>query len=491
MTRCFALAVMTALLLPAQAPRQTMPGSTGVPLGQPLPKPKSQRVVGGGPVLTIEEVLASVERNYPPLLAALQERVLADADVLSAEGQFDLRLRSGFTAETWGFYDTRRFSTGVEQPLQWQGCTVSSGYRLGTGNFADYDGKNLTQNSGEVFGSARMPLLRDRDIDSRRATLRKTLIGRKLADLSIDQQKLALVQTAQRRYWDWVFSGRRYAIAFQLLEIAQERDQQLRDAVNIGLLPQVEVVENQRIVSQRKAAVVDATRGLQQASFELSLFVRDDTGSPLIPGNDRLPDAFPAVRDLAQDRAMQDIAAALQYRPEVQRIDSQIGQTEIDVELSKNQLKPNIDIFSTLTSQVGATNRVARGPQELVAGVEFVLPFQRRQAKGALGAAEARKRILEQRLRFQKDQIVTEVRDALSAVENARERVAAVEQELEYTRRMEEAEGLKYSLGDSTLFVLNLRERDTADAALRVAGAQADYQRAVAYYEFTVAQALR
>lgn len=454
-------------------------------------KRMAERAIGGGTTLTLKDVLDSVERNYPPLLAVLQDRVVADADVLVAEGQFDTRLRSGFTSENLGFYENRRLTFGLEQPLQWQGMSFASGYRLGSGDFASYEGKSLTRDLGEGFTSVRFPLFRDREIDGRRATLRKAVIGRKIADLGIDQQKLVITQSATRVYWDWVFAGQRYEIAYQLLRIAEDRDRILREAVRIGQLPQVDVVDNERVIAQRRGALVDARRALQAAGISLSLFYRDDTGRPVIAANTQLPGGFPEPEDIKQDRATQDIQAALQYRPEVERLNSQLGQVAIDRQLAKNQLLPNVDLVSGFTTQIGAIGRVVRGPQELTSGIEFVLPFQRRQAKGADAAARARETALQQRLRFQRDQIEAEVRDALSAVENARDRVLVTRQELEQTRRVEEAEALKYRLGDTTLFVLNLRERDTADAALRVAASEADYHRAMALYQFAVAEALR
>jgi outer membrane protein, heavy metal efflux system len=489
----------TPTQVPSQVPRETISGdkTTGVVLSQPLPTVTNERVVGGGNPLTLAELVSSLERHYPPLLVAFQDRVLADADVLTQEGQFDFRLRSTAQLDRLGAFTNERFGVQFEQPLQWNGATIGSGYRITDGTFRSTDlSSSATAAAGEVFSSARLPLFRDREIDPRRANLQRAKIGRRLADLGIEQQKLILVQLATQRFGNWLFAGQQYQIATRLLRIAEVRDKIFRDAFAIGQLPKVEVIDNERVIAQRRGAVVAARRALQQAAIDLSLFYRDDQGMPIIVGDDRVPDSFPAQKDLTQRRATEDIEAALQYRPELRRIEGQIGQNDIDVKLFKNQLKPNIDLVSSLGSQIGTrrinpTQAISRGPQEFVGGVEFVLPFQRRQAKGQLQAAEARREQFQQRLRFQKDQIVAEVRDALSAVENARDRVDAAKDELDRTRQVEEAEGLKYRLGDSTLFVLNLRERDTADAALRVAAAEADYLRSYAYYEFTVAQALR
>lgn len=120
----------------------------------------------------------------------------------------------------------------------------------------------------------------------------------------------------------------------------------------------------------------------------------------------------------------------------------------------------------------------------------FDLPLQRRQATSQLQNAEARLGEVEQREKFQRDQVTADVRDAASAVKAAFERSNVVSQELSVTRQVEDAERLRFELGDSTLFVLNQREQATAEAAIREANALADYFRAYAAYELAIAKAL-
>jgi outer membrane protein TolC len=116
--------------------------------------------------------------------------------------------------------------------------------------------------------------------------------------------------------------------------------------------------------------------------------------------------------------------------------------------------------------------------------------LQRRAARGREQAAEARLTQIDQRTRFQRDQIVAEVQDAVSAVRAAFQRVGVLTNEVVATRRVEVAERDRYELGDSNLFTLNLREISTVDAQIREVLAFADYYRAVALYELSIAQAL-
>lgn len=456
--------------------------------GQPPSLPEPVASPRGG-WLTLQQVLASVETQYPPLLAALQDKVLASADLLVAEGRFDLAMRGGYDGSYFGAYPNDVYRASVEKPLEYNGMTLNGGYQLGEGSFAAYDGKRQTDSAGEFRTGFRAPLLRDRAIDSRRADLYKALIGRRIADLGVDQQRLTIIQMATRRYYDWVAAGRRLEAAGAVLKVAEQRDQQLRDASEIGQIPRIDVTDNQRAILTRRNQVIEARRALELAAIDLSLYYRDANGQPNLVSPSLLPPDFPALRDLTEQRLADDVDLALKRRPEVRRFTAQKEQVEVDRKLARNQLLPNIDVAVNYSRNAG-DRIIKRGPDELQASLIFDLPLERRQAKGRDLAAAARIRQFDERERFAKDQITAEVQDAYSAVRAAYSRAQVLREELAVARQLEEAERARFQLGDGTLFLVNLREQATFDTAIRELAATNDYFRAWALYEYAIAEAL-
>lgn len=475
LSRTFVLAValLFAARLVAQIPALPEPGTVGAP----------------GNWLTLHQVLQSVEIHYPPLLAALQDKVLASADLLAAESRFDLAVRGGYDGSSLGGYPNDTYRASVERPIEFNGMSLTGGYQLGQGSFASYDGKRQTDSAGEFRTGFRAPLLRDRSIDSRRAELYKAVIGRKIADLGVDQQRLAIVQMATRRYYDWMAAGRRLGVAESVLKVAEERDQQLKDAASIGLIPRIDVTDNKRAILARRNQVIEARRALELAAIDLSLFYRDANGQPSLVSPDLLPPDFPALKDLTEQRLADDVELALKRRPEVRRFAAQKEQVEIDRKLARNQLLPNIDLALSYSRNAG-DRIVRRGPDELQASLIFDLSVQRRQAKSRDLAAGARIRQFDERERFARDQVAAEVQDAYSAVRAAYGRAQVQRQELEVARELEEAERARFQLGDGTLFLVNLREQATFDTAIRELSATNEYFRAWALYEYAIAEAL-
>lgn len=437
--------------------------------------------------LQLKQVLDSTLNNYPPLLAALQDRVIADADFLTAEGRFDLNAKALYDADYFTKYPNQNYALGVDQATRFQGMSYFGGWRLGQGDYASYDGKRETDSAGEYSAGLRMPLLRDRSIDSRRADLYKAGLGRRVAGLGIEQQKLLIIQLATRRYWDWVAAGRRLEVARAILETALHRDQQLKDAFALGQIPRMDVTDNQQAILNRRQNAMAAERGLEQAAIELSLFYRDPSGNPQLPAAAQLPPQFPGIRDFDAIRLMDDIDLAIKRRPEIQRFSAQRDQVEFDRKLARNQLLPAVDLIVAYTREAG-TRQVARGPDELGVTLNFDLPVQRRQAKGRESSALARIEQFDQRERFARDQVVAEVRDAYSALSQAYKQTQVLREQVEVARHLEEAERVRFELGEGTLFVVNLREQITAETALREISAVQDYFRALALYDFATAR---
>lgn len=443
------------------------------------------------PVVHPEDIVESVRKHYPPLLAALGDIEIAEADLLSARGRFDTVLRATAVSDQMGFYDVRRVDTWIDQPTTMQGLSFFSGYRAGLGNFAPYDGKLATRDLGEAYTGVRLPLFRDRAIDSRRGELAKARIGTRLAQLSVEQQKLTILQAALTRYWVWVGAVRRLNVAREMLQVAESRQKLLEEGVQAGQLPGIEATENSRAVVQRRSAMIDADRAARGAAIDLSLYYRNAAGEPVVPAPDQAPVQFPQPVTLTDSEVQEDLRAALRKRPELSRLEAQQDQIEVDIDLAKNAAKPAVDLSAGFVNAMGTPNPlVKRGPQEFRTGLSFEFPLQNRRAKGQQAAAEARNRQTGQRIRFLQNQITAEVQDATAFVETARQKLEALRAEVRLSLDLEQAERLRFELGEGTLFMLNLRELATADAALREAAAQADYQRAVTAYEAATGELL-
>lgn len=435
--------------------------------------------------LQLSEVRQSIERFYPLIEAAQRDVQIAEADLLSARGAFDPIARARADGAPLGYYQGGRADLSIETPTPWWGTTFFGGYRVSFGKFADYDGKLETNQYGELRAGVKVPLWRNGPIDRRRANIGRAELGRDAANAGLTQQRIDSLRVGSLRYWDWLAAGQRYRVAQALLDLATQRNEQIAIRVQRGEMPAIERTDNRRALLQRKGLAVLANRALQQTAIELSLYLRASDGTPLLVDAQRLPREFPRPPaggiDTSVARIERDIEWALQRRPDVERLRLQREQQRIERDWAKNQLAPGIDAQMAVSQDFGP-GQTSLEPTVLEGSLVIDIPTLNRAARGRVAAAHAAMQRIDAQLRLQRDRVGTEVRDMLSALAAAAERVRVAAEELQTSREVEAAERERFALGDSTLFVVNLREQATFEAALREVDALADFQRALTTY---------
>jgi outer membrane protein TolC len=442
----------------------------------------------GGP-LGLEEVLSSVERNYPLLRAVEQERAIAGGRLISSLGVFDLNLDAG-TDGQGTTYDGIRNSVGVSQGLPYGGIGLFAGYRNGLGEFPTYKLGDKTADGGEFRAGVLVPLLRNREIDSPRATVQKARLDVRLAEPTIERQRLDFQQAAGRTYWSWVGAGQRLRVAERLVKLAVDRDQQLKDRVAAEATARIERVDNQQNIAQRNGVLVQAQRGFQKATIELSLFLRDGTGSPTLAGIDRLP-AFPDLPSVDIAIFPAALQTALELRPEPRRLRLQRDKLVVDLRLANNMMLPTLNAVVAASQDVGPGKSSLSGPNGLEtstvgAGLSFQLPVQRRDARGRIAFTQAQLAQLEQQLRFTEDAIRAEVQDTFSALERAAEFHRQAEQRVELVRLVASAERDLLRIGRSDVLRVTLREQAAFDAEVVEIGARQEYFRSLVEFRAAV-----
>ncbi|MCX6836882.1 MAG: TolC family protein [Verrucomicrobia bacterium] len=437
--------------------------------------------------LLLDEVLASVQSQYPPYLAALIEQDIANGRVRQAQGAFDVNLNAGGSMNLAGYYDGRTGYAMIEQPLPFWGGSVYSGYRLSSGFLPNYN-KDRTGVDGEGVLGFRIPLLRDGTIDRRRASLWQAQIDQELADPIILRQYLDFIRAATIGYYTWVASGQRLALAEELFRIAKDRDSAIAEQVKKGASAPIVQIDNQRLVVSREIATVQALRRFQASAIELSLFFRTrEKAEPIISDRHRVPKAFPPHPRLDESQLTADIAKAAVFRPEIRRIELLVQKVEIDRKLTKNHLLPNLDLGVEAGQFLGGNRPRDIERNEVEAKMEFKLPLQRREALGRVDIADATIVRLNNDKRFARDRITADVRDAYSALIAAYDALKMTRVNVELARQLEAAENERLKQGATDLLALQIREQATFDAQVLEVEAQADYFRAQANYRAAIA----
>ncbi len=454
---------------------------------QNVPVPSNLRGIGlqapEGKSFTLEHFLKLVEKNYPKLLAADAERRIFSAKRLEKAGAFDPVLSS--INEYLRVQDT--FIPGKAKDaihnesridlLTRSGIKIFTGMRLNPN-----DTKTPfvpTGKSGEYFAGVSVPLLRGLGINEKIAAESQAKLGEPLALQLFGATRLEVLLKAAAVYWDWAGAKARVDIARDLLSIAEARVGQIKERVNSGDLPALDIAESEQEIHRRQAALVKQEREFQKASLLLSVYLWDENGVPRnVPGVEDVPALKPEPRKLADSEWLDGRKMALALRPELKKIALERDQVKVDLRLAENMILPSMDAYVLQGADTGP-----QGIGPIVrAGVAVSAPLRQRTARGQAQAARLKLQKLNLDEKAEKLRIQAEVDDTVSAINTSYERWAATMVEVQKAKQVEKGERLRFGAGDSTLFLVNQRERASAEAQLRLAEVHVEYLQSMAAF---------
>jgi outer membrane protein TolC len=468
------LVVVGFLVIIAAAPRA---GAAEVVSAKPLP-----------PIpLTLDEVLAWVDRAHPLLKGAGTEKIVAKGKMLRALGAFEPTLVNDTEMERFipssGPQDTKTVGfndTLIEARHPW-GFRGSAGIREVINGPAKIPDLAFNNGNNQVLLGGFIPLLRGLITNPENAELERSNLADPKADNQIAQTRQDLFFAAASEYWDWTAAVKMADVQKRALKVAEDRFKQVEQRAKAGAAAPLDAVEANQEVQRRRESLIAATRAVEQEQYKLSMFLWE-RDSPVTPSVDRAWNFPVAVDPPSAEVVKADKLVARTTRPEIREVEIEAKLNNIDLALAKNNLLPSLDLEAS----------PARSPEKFVLGLgyrfgaEVRIPFLQRRSRGEVMEAQGKadRFVLVQKYREQ--QVLVDVDNALSALERAKERIAAAGQSLQLARTLEEGERFRFSVGATSVLFVNLRERNAVDSEANLLRAQADYQKAQAFYQWAI-----
>jgi outer membrane protein len=512
-------------------PSDSQSGQQQNPITQPLalsPEPGKDRVgVTPGQVqtLSMQDAITFALKNNLDIENFRQGVQIAQQNLYSLKGVYDIISSSDvhYTSQTTPVANI--FAGGgsggsfTQRALAYNFATNQVVEK--TGGFWEVDFNNSrvvtsstastlpTQYNSTISFSFTQPILRNFSIDQNR---RSITIAKKALDLSDSQFRQKVIETinaVQRAYWDLVFAIKNESIAREAVELARTQLENNRKMVEAGTLAPIELRSNEAQLEQNKGNVILALQSITTAENVLKGLLLKDTidkmwNSEIKPTDE--PQNTPSAIDLSES-----IRLALKNRPELDQLRLQVEQKQVDLSYYENQLKPQVDfvgVFST-TGLAGTPSTMLSGnpPTPLGAsvperfqggygqalsnvfsgdfktyqfGVRLSFPWRNRTAEANVGRTLAEARQLDARQRQLVQSVQIDVRNALQAVEAARQRFEAARAARLAADAQLKGEEEKFRAGLSTNFVVLQRQTDYSNAQGNEVRALTDYNKALA-----------
>ena len=398
-------------------------------------------------------------------------------------------------------------------------------------------------NTARLGASVTLPLTRNRSIDAARARLRISSKQVDLSDTQFEVRVIAIVSAVQEAYWNLVAARQDVVVTSEAVSLAREQLTRTQRMIDSGTLAPVELAAAEAELERRVDTWYASIGTLTQVENALKLLLGAGADDPLwddeiLPTEESTLDApeFPTVRE-AVDVALAD-------RPELRMNDLQRETNEIQTNLARNQTKAAVSVvggytlaglsgivssrenpfagstaiqsqrldqlsaihgldplptvsFSGVTpSLIGSYGNMweglfkARYPT-VYGGLQIDFTARNREARSELSKTA----IAERRIAFQRDQleqaVAAEVRNALQAIQTARQRITASEASVRAAQEKLDSEIRLFRTGESTNFLVLTRQNELSDSRRRAIVARLDFNKAVARAQQALGSTLR
>lgn len=426
--------------------------------------------------LTLEIYLRAVERNFPGLVSAEDQRRSSNANVLEKKGVFDplFSTEDGYTR----MQNTSHI--GVPKRVLFNYPKIEVPFQSGVRAFAQYRyNPNSSQSpyietgeGGEYSAGIFVPLLRGFKWNEQSVGLMQAKFGVQLAQQSFFLTRLDTLVKAGASYWNWVGAKLKTDVSKHILGLSNVIVDVAQQQERSGDLARIYVTEAEEDVARRNADMSQATRDFQRSSFRLSALLFDMGGIPLpLPTEENVPDTIPEPQPFSENETEHQVLTALNTRPELKAIDVQKKMADVDLKLAQNQLLPAVNAVYTEGYDTGynGIHNVYRGQ------VTISEPLLLRTAKGKVAAAKLRIDKLAKDRQAEEQRIRNEVYDAISAINLCYQRVHALDLQVQKAQQVYLGERERFAVGDSTVFLMAERERQLNEARIRLIDSQIEY----------------
>jgi outer membrane protein len=480
---------------------------------------QSQQPQAGTP-LTMEDAVRMALENNLGIQAEKLNPEIEEYALERAEGVYAPALISSLSRSSSASPPTDFLSSGVGVVTNGNFVTqagVQQQLRFGGGYQVTWDGSRSTSDAPRTVFSPRLgsnmtalitqPLLRNFRIDAARQQILQTRTQQKITDIQLRQRITQTSRNVRAAYYNLIGAISGLTVAQQSLEVAQRslRDNQRR--LEVGTIPQIDLVSSEAEVASNEEAVIVQQAAIESAQDQLRTLIMNPSQPGFWTATFRPTDPPELTRrTIDLDAAVKN---ALENRTDIEQFKRQMEATDISLRYAANQKLPGVDLQarygvtgiggtqfqygdSLSPTPTGSSIRTFSDVLRDVFGnnfrtwsfaVNFSYPLGTSQADAAYAQAKVTRAQEQTSLKDLEMSVTTSVREAARQVNTNLKRVEATRKARELAERRLDAEQKRFDVGLSTTFELFQAQRDLSRARQSELTARIDYSRSLVDFE--------
>jgi outer membrane protein TolC len=469
------MVVMLPVVAPSLAAQRAPAPRRGLPVVS-----DSLRMLPGTP-LTFDTFFELVQRYHPVVRQARLIEAGADGDVTSAIGNFEPKVDASWEQKRFGsspatslYFSTADVAVKIPTPF---GADFKLGYERAVGRFVN---PQLATSNGGLFSAGfSLPLGQRILTDERRNALRVARALRDVAQAERQGMTNKLLFSAAKAYSEWFASALQLQVIREGVRLADVRYTGITQRVRAGDAAGIDSIEAAAELNRRRAQLVGAEQSYFSAKMDLTSFLWDVRGQPqeLAPSN--------VPSDSGLGRVTLDSAAVptllgrvLAAHPDVRKAEGKFDEAVANRSLARQAMIPLVSADLAALRGRGASFDVGEAlnrDANFKGAVNLSSPLLFFKERGKFRSTDAKADRADLELLATRRDVTLLVRTAINDLSQFEAQLALQRDAVRLFRILSAGEQAKFDAGESTLFLVNTRERAVLDEEIKLVALQAKY----------------
>jgi outer membrane protein TolC len=441
-------------------------------------------------VLSEDVFIAAVKQFHP---VAKQGRLLvemAQAELMAIRGNFDPVVTVNNNSKTLEGKRYYNYSNGELTIPTWYGVEVRSGYER---NFGDLISNELTPGRSSYMGIT-VPLAKNLLLDKRRAALQQA----KLFTSQSEQERRIVVndllRDAYTAYWNWSKDYQIYSLWRNAVKLNEERLRLIRISYEQGDRAKIDSIEAEAQLQTLQQQEAEAWLKYRKSSLDLSNFLWTEEVEPAYISERVIPDSLWTgmnISALPINPVDEWLNQWVEKHPKLQSLKLKTSGLEIERRLKFQNLLPKADLkynFLQKGYEPWKNVNTVLFDNNYKIGFAFSVPLFLRQGRGEWKAAKLKVQNMNLEIQETELEIENKIRYHYNELTNLQQQSGYLQNAYSNYTQLFKAEELKFSLGETTLFLLNTRQNQLLSSRQKLLEVKAKFFLAQASLQWAAGQ---
>jgi outer membrane protein TolC len=279
-------------------------------------------------------------------------------------------------------------------------------------------------------------------------------------------QAIVVLYDASLAYFNWKKNFNEVALYREYNRNAQIRFKGIQSLIIQGDKPSIDSVEAGIIVKNRKLSLEDSNLKLAKAKLELATFLWLENNIPLELSDALIPEAqleF-TIQEILKTNDLLNADFSITNHPKINALQSKIDMLNVERKLKANMLLPKIDVGYSYISEPSYIDNYQFEDYKI--GLDFYFPLFLRKERGSLKLAKYKVQESEFVLDLEKVQLTNKINAQKLEIESLLKQQELIKDLVQDNLIMLNSEERLFSFGESSLFLINIRENNLVLAQL-------------------------